>query len=94
MPLNRTVISRIDTIVTSAVTGADLTLFQALGARLKPMSDTIAPVTIGGMSRSIHPAPAMWTTAPTSASAAPAAMTPPWARDALWASIGPPPPAT
>ena len=55
---------------------------------------SIAPVTIGGMSRSIQPAPATWTTTPTSVSVAPAATTPPWARAALWASIGPPPPAT
>ena len=94
MPLNSTVISRIDTMVTSAVTGADLTLFQALGARLKPMRDTIAPVTIGGMSRSIQPAPARCTTTPTRSRAVPADTTPPWARAALWASMAPPPPAT
>ena len=77
MPLNMTVMSRIETIVTTAVTGACLTLFQAEGARLKPMRETIAPVTIGGMRRSIQPAPARWTTTPTSSRDRPAAMIPP-----------------
>ena len=58
MPLNRTVISRIETIVTVAVSGAVFTLFHALGARLKPIRETIAPVTTGGISLSIQAAPA------------------------------------
>ena len=82
MPLNSTVMRRIATIVTRAVTGAVLTLFHAEGARLKPMRETMAPVTIGGMSRSIQPAPAKWTIRPTTTRTAPALMTPPWASEA------------
>ena len=62
--------------VTSAVQGAATKLFQAAGARLKPMIATMAPVTTGGMMMSIHLAPAKWTIAPTSASERPAHMIP------------------
>ena len=86
--------SRIEMIVTRAVTGADLTLFHAEGARLKPMSETIAPVTMGGMRRSIQPAPAKWTMTPTTSSEAPAKMTPPCASEARCGSMAVPPPAT
>jgi len=63
--------------VTSAVTGATLTLFQAAGARLKPMSATMVPVTTGGIRMSIQRVPATCTTRPTTASSAPVATTPP-----------------
>ena len=61
----------------SAVTGARSKLFLAAGARFKPISATIAPVTIGGISRLIHSAPNFCTTAPISASTTPASTTPP-----------------
>ena len=80
--------------MTTAVTGALLTLVQAAGARLKPIRDTMAPVTTGGMSRSIQLAPTRVTTRPIAARVAPAAIIPPWARDALAASRVPPPPDT
>ena len=81
-------------MVTVAVTGACLTLFHAAGARLKPISDTMAPVTMGGMMRSIHPAPAQCTIRPTTSSSVPAEITPPWASAIFAGSSGAPPPAT
>ena len=57
-PLKSTEISMTATRVTKAVTGAELKLFQAEGARLNPMIDTMAPVTMGGMTISIHLEPA------------------------------------
>ena len=77
MPLNSTVTRQTATIVTTAVTGPSFTQFHAAGARFKPMSATIAPVTTGGMTASIHRTPAKWTTAPTRARVAPVAMMPP-----------------
>ena len=90
MPLNSTVMTRIETIVTTAVTGPFVTLPQAAGARLKPMRETIAPVTIGGMRRSIQAEPTRWTTTPTTSRHSPTEMIPPCARAALWGSRGAP----
>lgn len=86
-PLNRTVVRMIARMVTVAVMGASLTLFQAAGARLKPMRATMAPVTVGGMIVSIQRAPATWTIAPMSARSAPTAMTPPSADPAPWEAV-------
>ena len=49
---------RIDTIVTTAVTGPCFTQFHAAGARFRPISATIAPVTTGGIAASIQRTPA------------------------------------
>ena len=38
----------------------------AIGARFRPITATTAPVTTGGMKRSIHPVPALITMAPIS----------------------------
>ena len=62
--------------VTMAVTGAVLKLFQAEGARLRPMSATIVPVTTGGMTTSIQ-----CTTTPTIISRTPVTRMPPTAAD-------------
>ena len=80
MPRNSTVVSRIAAMVTTAVRGAARTQSQAAGARLSPMSATMAPVTTGGMVTSIHRTPTKWTTSPTSASVTPTEMIPPCAR--------------
>lgn len=80
MPLKRTVVSRIATIVITAVSGAALTQSQAAGARLRPMSATMAPVTTGGMVTSIQRTPTKWTTSPTRARVTPTEMIPPWAK--------------
>ena len=78
--------------VTTAVTGACWKLPHAAGARLSPMSATMVPVTIGGMTTSIHRAPATWTTSPTAASTRPVTRIPPtatdWPCDAVAAPIG------
>ena len=79
IPLKRTVMRMIDTMVMTAVNAPSLTQFHAAGARLNPISATIAPVTTGGMTTSIHRAPAKCTTTPTRASVAPVAMMPPCA---------------
>ncbi|GGH95779.1 hypothetical protein GCM10007170_22100 [Arthrobacter liuii] len=63
--------------VTTAVTGAASKFCLAAGARFKPISATMAPVTMGGMSRLIQSAPNFCTTAPTSARTVPASTTPP-----------------
>ena len=63
--------------VMRAVTGAASKLFFAAGARLRPISPTMAPVTIGGIRRLIHPAPNFCTIAPMIASPTPASTTPP-----------------
>lgn len=62
--------------VTSAVTGAFAKLSFAAGARLKPISATIAPATTGGMSASIQPVPVTTTTRPARASSTPVAAIP------------------
>ena len=63
--------------VTSAVTGAAVKFSLADGARLKPISATMVPVTAGGMSFCSHPVPATCTITPIRNSAAPAMITPP-----------------
>ncbi len=75
-PLNRTVTRMMASRVISAMTGALTKLSRAAGARLNPMRATIAPDTTGGITRSIHPAPARCTTSPTTASSAPTTMIP------------------
>ena len=77
MPLKSTVTRQIDTIVTTAVIGPSFTQSHAAGARFRPMSATIAPVTTGGIAASIQRTPAKWTIRPTSVSVAPVAMMPP-----------------
>ena len=52
--------------VIRAVMGAASKLFLAAGARFRPIRATMAPVTIGGISRLIQPAPNFCTTAPIS----------------------------
>ena len=81
IPRNATLPRMIAPSVMSAVTGASLTFAHAVGARLKPMSATIVPVTIGGITTSIHRAPAKWTSSPMSASSTPVITTPPRATD-------------
>lgn len=82
-PRNATVASRTAARVTTAMTGCAFTPplpsppSQATGARFRPISATIAPVTTGGMRASIQRAPAQCTTSPTTASRAPATTIPP-----------------
>ncbi len=52
-------------------------------ARFRPITATTAPVTTGGMKRSIQPVPTRCTTTPTAAYTAPQAMMPPSARPML-----------
>ncbi len=84
--------STIDSSVTTAVTGAVWTLVHATGARLRPISATIVPVTTGGIATSIQCTPILMTTRPTSASSRPVIITPPSATAippwALAAAIG------
>ena len=54
---------------------------HATGARLRPISATIVPVTTGGITTSIQRDPARCTTRPTTASRSPVTMTPPRATD-------------
>ena len=77
IPRNRTLTTMIVASVISAVTGAASKLFLAAGARLSPIRATMAPVTIGGISRLIQPAPNFCTIAPITARPAPASTTPP-----------------
>ena len=63
--------------VTPATQGWVSTLETAVGARLKPMSATMAPVTTGGMTASMTRLPAHSTMMPTRMSAAPVSSTPP-----------------
>jgi hypothetical protein len=70
IPFDNTPMSMTASSVTKAVIGAPLKLVQADGARLKPMMATTAPFTTGGISISIHFAPAKWTISPTTASSA------------------------
>ncbi len=81
-------------IVTTASIGPDSTLVLAADARLNPIRATIVPVTTGGITSGIQPAPATCTTAPTTASATPVITIPPRAseidgpssRDCPWTS--------
>jgi hypothetical protein len=91
MPRKRTVARMIDPSVTRAVSGAprkpenepsSCGKPQATGARFRPMSATIVPVTTGGMSRSIQRVPARCTTTPTTVSSRPVTRMPPTATDA------------
>ena len=52
-------------------------------ARFRPITATTAPVTTGGMKRSIQRVPTTCTNAPTAAYTAPQAMMPPSARPML-----------
>lgn len=61
---------------------------HAAGARFSPMSATIVPVTTGGMTTSIHRAPATCTTTPTTASSSPVTRMPPVAEPAELPRIG------
>ena len=58
------------------MSGAFWKLLHTLGARLKPMMATMAPLTTGGMMISIHLAPAKCTSTPTRASNRPVIMMP------------------
>ena len=62
--------------VTKAVSQPFCQFDHTLGARLKPMIATMAPLTTGGMMMSIHFAPAKWTATPTRASSRPVTMMP------------------
>ena len=53
----------------------------AAAARLKPIRATMVPVTTGGITNGIQPAPATCTTAPTTASATPVITIPPRASE-------------
>ncbi len=68
-------------IVTTASIGPASTLLLAADARLNPIRATIVPVTTGGMTRGIQPAPATCTTAPTTARATPVITMPPSASE-------------
>ena len=77
MPRKKTLTTMIVARVMRAVTGAASKLAFAAGARLRPISPTMAPVTMGGIRRLIQPAPNFCTTAPMIASPTPASTTPP-----------------
>ena len=77
IPRNRTLTRMMVASVMTAVTGAASKFILAAGARFRPISATMAPVTIGGISRLIQPAPNFCTIAPIRASATPASTTPP-----------------
>lgn len=77
MPRVATVMTTIVASVTPATPTCSCTFATAVGARLKPMSATIAPVTTGGITASMTFLPADCTTAPTTMSASPVTSTPP-----------------
>ena len=56
-------------------------------ARFRPITATTAPVTTGGIKRSIQPVPTIWTIKPMSVYTAPQAMIPPSAKPML--ALGP-----
>src|SRR5665647_162959 len=87
MPRKSTVMRITDTRVINAVTGAYWKLFFAAGARLRPISATIEPVTTGGITMSIHFEPASCTTRPTMARRMPATITPPSAPAIPWLDL-------
>ena len=60
-PTHRIVVTAIH-----ASKGVELAPFTAIGARFRPITATTAPVTTGGMSRSIHAVPLAITAKPTS----------------------------
>ena len=66
-----------------------LTPLTTTGARFRPITATTAPVTTGGISRSIQRVPAALTISPISTYSTPQAMIPPSATGRL--AFGPPP---
>ena len=60
-----------------AVSADCLKFSYAVGARLKPISATIEPITTGGMSFPIQAVPILVTSRPSRASSAPVTRTPP-----------------
>ena len=89
IPRPATVKSRMAARVTPATNVCFCTLDVAAGARFKPMRATIAPVTGGGITAPRACCPTAITTSPRTASANPAASTPPsWAESpALCAAV-------
>ena len=77
MPRPATVATRIDSMVTAATRGCAEKFVAATGARLKPISATMAPVTAGGITASSAARPAFFTMTPTRTSTMPAVMTTP-----------------
>ena len=67
-PRNSTLKRMTAVSVMDAVSGACWKFVHATGARLNPMSATMAPATTGGMSLSIQPMPANCTMKPIAAS--------------------------
>lgn len=86
-PRPSTVTSAMTTRVTVPVTGETTKLFFAAGARLSPMSATIAPVTRGGISARSQLAPSTCTTRPMRKSVTPASTTPPRAPPMPWSDF-------
>ena len=72
-----TVTSRIETSVTVAISGCDSKEPTAVGARLRPISATTAPVTTGGMTASMTRLPIRRTATPININTMPTAMTAP-----------------
>jgi len=75
-PRKSTAKRMIATRVIVAVAGSSAKLLQAVGARLKPMSATMAPATTGGIRASTQRRPTNCTTSPTTARSTPTATTP------------------
>ena len=77
MPRKKARVATSSTRVTSPTSGPFSKLVLAAGARLKPISATIAPVTTGGRVTSIQCVPTTCTTRPMTISVTPTATSPP-----------------
>ena len=77
MPRKNARIPTSSTSVTSPTTGPFSKFAFAAGARLKPISATMAPVTTGGSVASSQPVPTTCTMAPMTISSTPTATRPP-----------------
>lgn len=80
-PRNNAIDKTSSTRTIVAVTGCFSKFAFVDGARLRPINATIVPVTIGGITRSIHRTPAKCTMTPIKASNAPTTTIPPSADD-------------
>ena len=77
MPRKNASVATKSTSVTMPTTGPFSKFDLAAGARLNPISATIAPVTTGGSAMSIQRVPTRWTTRPMTIKATPTATKPP-----------------
>ncbi|CAB5113066.1 unannotated protein [freshwater metagenome] len=80
-PREAAAIRAIDAKVIMPTAGLAAKLFFAAPARLRPITMTIVPVTIGGNIQLIQPIPAWRTMSPTAAKIRPVTTTPPRAAD-------------